>query len=98
MIGYAVSVFVAAAALFAVGLLMRLGKLEFLKTYHSNADRSAESFRKAVAYCLMFAALPIAACGVIALLMDSLAVFMASFGALIVAIIPFAVVTLIFNK
>ena len=46
----------------------------------------------------MFAAFPIAACGVIALLMDSLAVFMASFGALIVAIIPFAVVTVLFNK
>ena len=98
MIGYSISVFIASAALFAVGLLMLLGKLEILRTYHYNADKSPAAFRKAVSVCLMFAALPIAACGALALFFDSVVVFLASFAALIIAVLPLAVVLLIYNR
>ncbi|MBQ9544397.1 MAG: hypothetical protein IJV00_04645 [Clostridia bacterium] len=98
MLGFSIAAFIFAVILFSVGLLMRLGKLDFLKTYHTNADRSAESHRKWVARSLMFDAVPAIACGVIAFFAEPVEIVIVTFAALVISVIPIAVVGAIFNK
>ena len=98
MLGFSLAAFLFAVILFSVGLFMLLGKLDFLKTYHTNADRSAESYRKWVSFSLMFDALPAIACGVAAFFLEPVAVVIITFAALVISVIPIAVVNAIFNK
>ncbi len=98
MLGFSLAAFLFAAILFTAGLLMRLGKLDFLKTYHTNADRSAEAYRKWVARALMFDALPAIACGLAAFWLEPTGVVIFTFAALMISVIPIAAVNTVFNK
>lgn len=88
---------IVAVILSVLGILVHKGNFDILRTYHTNQDHSKESYRKAIGKCLIFAAVVLAAAGVAAFFVGSVALFLILTLAIVLALIPLLVVQRRFN-
>lgn len=86
-----------AVILLVLGILVRKGNFDILRTYHSNQDHSKEAYRKAIGAWMIFAAAVLAGAGVAAFFVNSVALFLLIVGAVVLALVPLLVIQKRFN-
>ena len=83
--------------LLVLGLMVRTGKFDILRTYHTNQDHSKASYRKAVGFCMIFAAVILSGVGVAAFFVSSTVLFLITVPALVVILVPIFLVQKKYN-